>query len=81
MREKIIEMILEISDNNETFKKNPDIDILREEIIDSLGFLELVSTIEDTFDIELETSQIPSSVWSSVDQIAKMVEEYINAKE
>lgn len=80
MREKIIEMILEISDNNETFKKNPDIDILREEIIDSLGFLELVSTIEDTFDIELETSQIPSSVWSSVDQIAKMVEEYINAK-
>ena len=81
MREKIIEMILEISDNNETFKKNPDIDILREEIIDSLGFLELVSTIEDTFDIDLETSQIPSSVWSSVDQIAKMVEEYINAKE
>ena len=81
MREKIIEMILEISDNNETFKNNPDIDILREEIIDSLGFLELVSTIEDTFDIELETSQIPSSVWSSVDQIAKMVEEYINAKE
>lgn len=81
MREKIIEMILEISDDNETFKKNPDIDILREEIIDSLGFLELVSTIEDTFDIELETSQIPSSVWSSVDQIAKMVEEYINAKE
>ena len=80
MREKIIEMILEISDNNETFKKNPDIDILREEIIDSLGFLELVSTIEDTFDIELETSQIPSSVWSRVDQIAKMVEEYINAK-
>lgn len=80
MREKIIEMILEISDNNETFKKNPDIDILREEIIDSLGFLELVSTIEDTFDIDLETSQIPSSVWSSVDQIAKMVEEYINAK-
>lgn len=80
MREKIIEMILEISDNNETFKNNPDIDILREEIIDSLGFLELVSTIEDTFDIELETSQIPSSVWSSVDQIAKMVEEYINAK-
>ena len=81
MREKIIEMILEISDNNETFKNNPDIDILREEIIDSLGFLELVSTIEDTFDIELETSQIPSSVWSRVDQIAKMVEEYINAKE
>lgn len=80
MREKIIEMILEISDNNETFKNNPDIDILREEIIDSLGFLELVSTIEDTFDIELETSQIPSSVWSRVDQIAKMVEEYINAK-
>lgn len=80
MREKIIEMILEISDNNETFKNNPDIDILREEIIDSLGFLELVSTIEDTFDIDLETSQIPSSVWSSVDQIAKMVEEYINAK-
>ena len=80
MREKIIEMILEISDNNETFKNNPDIDILREEIIDSLGFLELVSTIEDTFDIELETSQIPSSVWSRVDQIAKMIEEYINAK-
>lgn len=79
MKDKIIEIISEISENEE-FKNNPDVDLIREEIIDSLGFLELVTTIEETFDIELEPSQIPSSVWSSVEEIAKVVEEYVNGK-
>lgn len=79
MREEIIKIISDISEN-EDFKNNPDVDLLRDEIIDSLGFLELISTIEEKYDIELEVSQIPSSVWSSVDEIAKMVEEYVNGK-
>lgn len=79
MRDKIIEIIYEISENDE-FKNNPDIDLLDNEIIDSMGFLELISQIEETFDIELRPSQISSNVWRKVDSISSMVEDYLGEK-
>ena len=79
MRNKIIEIIYEISEN-EDFKNNPDLDLFENEIIDSMGFLELISKIEETFNIELYPSKIPSKVWRNVDLIANMVEEYLGEK-
>lgn len=79
MRNKIIEIIYEISEN-EDFKNNPDLDLFENEIIDSMGFLELISKIEETFNIELYPSQIPSKVWRNVNLIANMVEEYLGEK-
>lgn len=79
MREKIIDIIYEISENEE-FKNNPDVDLLENEIIDSMGFLELISQIEENFDIELRPSEIPSSIWRKVDLISDMIEEYIGEK-
>ena len=77
MRDKIIEIIYEISENEE-FKANPDIDLIENEVIDSMDFLELISCIEETFNIELIVSQIPSSVWRKVNSISEMIEEYSN---
>ncbi len=79
MRDKIIEIIYEISENEE-FKANPDIDLIENEVIDSMDFLELISCIEETFNIELIVSQIPSSVWRKVNSISEMIEEYIKEK-
>lgn len=79
MRDKIIEIIYEISENEE-FKVNPDIDLIENEVIDSMDFLELISCIEETFNIELIVSQIPSSVWRKVNSISEMIEEYIKEK-
>lgn len=79
MRNKIINIIYEISEN-EDFKNNPDLDLFENEIIDSMGFLELISKIEETFNIELYPSKIPSKVWRNVDLIANMVEEYLGEK-
>lgn len=79
MRDKIIEIIYEISENEE-FKVNPDIDLIENEVIDSMDFLELISCIEETFNVELVVSQIPSSVWRKVNSISEMIEEYIKEK-
>lgn len=76
MIDKIIKIIEEIS-NYSNLKDNLDIDLLDSDIIDSLTFIELVTALEDEFDIEIHPTQIPADTWRSVKLIAKMVEEKI----
>lgn len=79
MKKKIIDIIYEISENDE-FMLNPDMDILENEIIDSLGFVELISKIEEEFNIELQPSQIPSNTWRHVTDIVSMINTYLEKK-
>ena len=76
MENKIIEIIEEISGYKE-LKNNIDIDLLENEIIDSLGFIELISSLEDEFDIEIQPTQISPDTWRYVKNIKKLVEELI----
>ena len=76
MENRIIEIIEEISEYND-LKSNKDMDLLENEIIDSLGFIELVSCLEEEFDIEIQPTQIPPDTWRYVESIKRMVEELI----
>ena len=73
MREKVIE-IIEYVTNYKELENQPDVDLIENEILDSLGFIELVTELEETFDIEIQPTQIPSDTWRSIDNIVKMVE-------
>lgn len=73
MREKVIEIIKNVTNYN-GLENKPDVDLIENEILDSLGFIELVTELEETFDIEIQPTQIPSDTWRSVDNIVKMVE-------
>lgn len=73
MKEKIIEIIIKLTEYEE-LKSNPNVDLIEEDILDSLAFIELISELENEFDIEIQPTQVPNNTWNSVNNIVKMVE-------
>ena len=74
MKDENIKIIKEISNTDEDIE---NIDLLENEILDSLAFIELINELEDRFDIEIYPTQIDSNVWRSAKKIAEMVEEKV----
>ena len=54
---RVINIIAEICEN-ETIKDNLDIDLIENEILDSLAFITLISRLEEEFDIEIQPTQV-----------------------
>ena len=77
MKEKIIEIIEGLTDYSGI---DSSIDLLEEDIIDSLAFIELIAELEKTFNIEIQPTQVPSDTWRNVDNIEKMVKNLLNFK-
>ena len=73
MKDLIIDIIIKIT-NYTNLKENVEIDLIQNEILDSLAFIELITELEETFDIEIQPTQIPSDTWRSVEKIVKMIE-------
>ncbi len=72
MEEKIIEIIENLTGYTK-LKDNRDIDLLENEILDSLAFIELISTLEENFDIEIQPTQIEPNTWRSIKKISDLV--------
>ena len=73
MEDKIIEIIEKITDYKD-LKNNKAIDLLENEILDSLAFIELIEMLDDEFNIELQPTQINPDTWRSVTKIAKYIQ-------
>ena len=73
MEEKIIEIIENLT-GYDKLKENVDIDLLENEILDSLAFIELMTTLEEEFNIEIQPTQVEPNTWRSVKKIADLVE-------
>jgi len=73
MEEKIIEIIENLT-GYDKLKENVDIDLLENEILDSLAFIELMTTLEEEFNIEIQPTQVDPNTWRSVKKIAELVE-------
>lgn len=76
MEKKIIEIIEKVS-GYEELTNNLEIDLLDNEILDSLAFIELITELENEFDIEIQPTQVDPNVWRSVKEINKLVCELI----
>ena len=57
MENKIIEILVEVC-GDESIKENSDIDLIENDILDSLAFIELISRLEEEFDIEIQPTQV-----------------------
>lgn len=79
MKDKIIDIIVKVTYDTRVKEEN-DIDLIKSGILDSLGFINLISALEDEFDIEIQPTQIPSSTWRHVDSIENLVIEKLGAK-
>ena len=73
MKEKIIEMIISLTEYDE-LRHNPDVNLIEEDILDSLAFIELIEELENEFEIEIQPTQVPNDTWEYVDNIVTMVE-------
>ena len=74
MEEKIIEIIENLTRFN-GLKENRDIDLLENEILDSLAFIELVTALEEEFNIEIQPTQVNPDTWRSVEKIVELVKD------
>ena len=75
MEDKVIDIIVEISENEE-IRNNLEIDLIESEIIDSLGFINLISRLEEEFDIEIQPTQVKPETWRSVSSIVELIKSY-----
>ncbi len=66
-------MIIKLAEY-EDLRNNPNINLIEEDIRDSLAFIELISELENEFDIEIQPTQVPNDTWNNIDNIVKMVE-------
>ena len=75
MEDKIINIIAEVCENEE-IKDNLDIDLIENEILDSLAFINLISRLEDEFDIEIQPTQVEPDTWRNINSIVELVKSY-----
>ncbi len=73
MKEKIIDIIIRLTEY-EDLRNNPNVNLIEEDILDSLAFIELIEELENEFDIDIQPTQIPNDTWNSVNNIVEMVE-------
>lgn len=78
----IAETIIQIIKNSCAYEESvtfeSDLKLLS---LDSLTFVGIIVEIEDFFGIEFNVDEISISVWETVEDIVKNVEEKLNAKE
>ena len=75
MEDKVIDIIVEISENEEV-RNNLEIDLIENEIIDSLGFINLIARLEEEFDIEIQPTQVKPETWRSISSIVELIKSY-----
>lgn len=72
MEGKIIEIIEKLT-GYKGLQKNKEIDLLENEILDSLAFIELISALEEEFNIEIQPTQVQPDTWRSIKKITELV--------
>ena len=72
MEERIIQIIENLTDYKE-LKNNREIDLLENEILDSLAFIELISALEKEYNIEIQPTEVNPKTWRSISSIAELV--------
>ena len=75
MENKIIEILVEVC-GDESIKENSDIDLIENDILDSLAFIELISRLEEEFDIEIQPTQVNPNSWRTFKSIVELVKSY-----
>jgi len=73
MRDEIIRIIVDVTDDD-TILNDSNIDLIDNDILDSLAFINLITTLEKIYNIEIEPTEVPYETWTTVDNILSLVE-------
>ena len=72
MKEKIIEIIFHIT-NNKIIYNNENINLFESGILDSMGLIELLTEIEEIFEVTFTSNDISKDNFETVDNIIKFI--------
>ena len=64
----------------EELRDNQDIDLIENDIIDSLAFINLLDRLSVEFNIEIQPTEVTADSWKTVASICDMVNNYIRNK-
>lgn len=73
MEEKILEILEEICDDS-IVREDKDLDLYDEDLLDSLGFVEMLVTIESELGIVIAPSEVTREDANTANKIIKLVE-------
>ncbi|MGN0497176.1 MAG: acyl carrier protein [Lachnospiraceae bacterium] len=71
MKEKVISILFETIPDYEEYKGD---DFVKDDLIDSMVLLEIISEIEEKFDIEIPAEKMKSDNFRNVDTIIALIE-------
>lgn len=74
MEKKIFEIICEISDKDLVEKY--DMDLFENGILDSFAIVQLISLLEENFNIEIDPEDIVPEKFSTISEISRLVTDY-----
>ncbi len=72
MEDKIVKIILEVCED-ERVKQNFDLDLIEEDILDSLAFITLISRFDEELNIEIQPTQVNPNSWRTVNSIIELI--------
>lgn len=74
MKEKLLGILVDICDDN-AVRENCDVDLFKEDFLDSLAFTELLFAIEETFGITISPTEYEKQDLSTVNKILCVLKE------
>ncbi len=77
MENKVLSIILDACDNKIIYK-NKDINLFDTGLLDSMNFIELLISLEEEFNIEIELAEINKSVMSTPNQLIMFIKSKVS---
>ena len=77
MKEKVLDLLEEVCEDD-IVREELDLDLFEEDILDSLGFAELLAMIEDELGIVVAPSEVVRNQVNTANKIIALVEEKSN---
>ena len=71
---RVLQIVIEET-GCEELRDNPDMDLISNDIIDSLAFINLIDILDMEFSIDIQPTQVTSDTWRTVAKITEMVNE------
>ena len=77
MKEKVLDLLEEVCEDD-IVREELDLDLFEEDILDSLGFAELLAMIEDELGIVIAPSEVVRNQVNTANKIIALLEEKSN---
>lgn len=76
--EKVMDLIFEACNENKIVRKDPNVDLFETGLLNSIGFLELLTAIEEEFDMEIDPADATKTKLGTPQAIIDYVEARVN---